>query len=415
MVALIGDEAIEYLQNLKSQIEKNILDNPQSFEHFLNSQMRELIEAEQKFMGRSQSIGSFPTVGISLNGLPSVPSLQADLEQMCKLKDDFADITGKFTKGMTGKNRDSESQCQYTSVSHDEWTKVLGTYERSKLKSEIGFAFKETDDKKFELSVREDLFVKGYDPHSREFPVLIREGKIKYQVVWNKLLSESQGRYFVPRMLTAKNSSVLPKLTKKVFDEIYLGYAFDRKNYHTYPEKIPRISIHKWIPEDYSAFLQAGTQSRIRLTKKILEELSKAFEQKVIIKGINEDDLEQVLEFKNIPFGNAPKTTPKGEELYELCINDYLGRIKKILFNTDFDLVLNEDPNRAGMIRYVLPTKRPNFCAHSISSSERYSEFDHDPNWRLFDLGGITFQIPGYVISNETQYELIKKMNKIKY
>src|SRR3989339_545060 len=176
MTTLIGDELFEYIEHLQGEVDKRISTNQEgSLSYLMHSQMRDIVIAERDFLKYINSNGTQPILSISPNGLPSVNSLNPDLEKICELaenKSSFSDITQKFRKGI---NRNKE-----------------------KLNSQIGFAFSETDEGKFELALREDFYLQVYDQHSKEFPVLIREGKMNYHVVWNKLIDNSEENFYVP-------------------------------------------------------------------------------------------------------------------------------------------------------------------------------------------------------------------------
>src|SRR3989339_401389 len=197
---IIGDELFEYIEHLQGEVDKRISTNQEgSLSYLMHSQMRDIVIAERDFLKYINSNGTQPILSISPNGLPSVNSLNPDLEKICELaenKSSFSDITQKFRKGIHGKNKEEGNI--YTSVSEQEWNKELSNRNKEKLNSQIGFAFSETDEGKFELALREDFYLQVYDQHSKEFPVLIREGKMNYHVVWNKLIDNSEENFYVP-------------------------------------------------------------------------------------------------------------------------------------------------------------------------------------------------------------------------
>src|SRR3989339_395002 len=208
MTTLIGDELFEYIEHLQGEVDKRISTNQEgSLSYLMHSQMRDIVIAERDFLKYINSNGTQPILSISPNGLPSVNSLNAALEKICELaenKSSFSDITQKFRKGIHGKNKEEGNI--YTSVSEQDRNK-------EKLNSQIGFAFSETDEGKFELALREDFYLQVYDQHSKEFPVLIREGKMNYHVVWNKLIDNSEENFYVPNTALVLSNNGLQQQT----------------------------------------------------------------------------------------------------------------------------------------------------------------------------------------------------------
>src|SRR3989339_802539 len=163
MTTLIGDELFEYIEHLQGEVDKRISTNQEgSLSYLMHSQMRDIVIAERDFLKYINSNGTQPILSISPNGLPSVNSLNPDLEKICELaenKSSFSDITQKFRKGIHGKNKEEGNI--YTSVSEQEWNKELSNRNKEKLNSQIGFAFSETDEGKFELALREDFYLQN--------------------------------------------------------------------------------------------------------------------------------------------------------------------------------------------------------------------------------------------------------------
>src|SRR3989339_564532 len=107
MTTLIGDELFEYIEHLQGEVDKRISTNQEgSLSYLMHSQMRDIVIAERDFLKYINSNGTQPILSISPNGLPSVNSLNPDLEKICELaenKSSFSDITQKFRKGIHGK------------------------------------------------------------------------------------------------------------------------------------------------------------------------------------------------------------------------------------------------------------------------------------------------------------------------
>jgi len=198
-----GKKLIEYLNHLGKETEKMISKtNEKSFRYLMHSQLKEIVNSEKEFLNQVYSgvEGIKPMLAISPNGLPSADSLRADLESMCGLAkehEEFKNIRGRYAREINGKNNGDKDHL-YVPVSEEDWNKEFQNRETEKLSSQIGFSVNETEDRKLELSVREEIYLQGYDKYSKEFPVLVREGKTKYHVVWNNLLEESEESFYVP-------------------------------------------------------------------------------------------------------------------------------------------------------------------------------------------------------------------------
>ena len=220
MATLVNEELFDYLDHLESEVDKRIsISNEKSLQYLMHSQMKSIIENERDFLKYINSNGTQSILSISSNGLPSVASLNPDLEKICELAEEeksFSDVTQKFRKGIDGKNR-GEKEYSYVPVSEDEWSKELKNRGGKKLQSHVGFAISETEDGKFELAVREDVHLQGYDQYSKEFPILIREGRMKYHVVWNKLLEDSEESFYVP---SSSTTIQIIKAPKKQFNDL---------------------------------------------------------------------------------------------------------------------------------------------------------------------------------------------------
>ena len=128
MTTLIGSELFDYLAHLENEFDKRISTSDKgSLQYLMHEQTGDIIKAEKRFLKYVNSNGTQPILFISPNGLPSVASLNPDLEKMCELIDDessFTDVAQKFKKGMNGKNRGEEGYL-YVPVSEDDWNKEL--------------------------------------------------------------------------------------------------------------------------------------------------------------------------------------------------------------------------------------------------------------------------------------------------
>jgi len=333
--------------------------------------------------------------------LPSVDSLNPDLEKMCELAEDessFIDVAQRFRKGMNGKNRGEEGHF-YVPVSESEWEKELGNRSKEKLQSHVGFTISEIDEGRFELAVREDVHLQGYDKHSKEFPILIREGRMRYHVVWNRLLDDSEESFYIPNTaLVLQGKPTKP--SKKLFDDVNRFYSFGRFDFNG----VRKPWLMRWRGKSihYANFLSAGTNVRVRTTENILEAIGRTLDRQVAIKGIRKNDLEQTLAFATVPFENAPRITPKEEEMYsESKDNNY--NIKLLSKNpTRFDLIFASGGDRIGEIEYILP--------HNKKHLGSYGGY-----YYRFTKGGIRLTVLGDSIWNEEQYHNLKsELRKVK-
>ena len=403
MVTLVDNELFDYLTHLESEVSKRIsASNERGLQHLMHFQMREIVIAERDVLKYINSNGTQPVLSISPNGLPSVASLNPDLEKMCELSEhetSFGDVAQRFKKGVNGKNKGEEGHL-YVPVSEEEWGKELANRDKEKLQSQVGFAISETDDGKFELAIREDIHLQGYDQYSREFPVLIREGKMRYHVVWNRLVNDSEENFYVPNTaLVLQGRPIKPP--KKQFGDLTIFYAFSGSDFKGVRKswfiRGRRDSI------DYSSFLSAGTNARVRTTEKILEAIGRALEKQVILKGIGKNYLSQTLAFSAIPFENAPKTIPKEEDLYYEAYNNITYNRTEPKYQTKFDLIFTTGGGRMGQIEYVLPCnkrERESICYNAVYR---------------FTKGGINLTVFGDSVWNEEQdYNLQNELRKVR-
>lgn len=403
MTTLIDKELFDYLDNLEREIRRKISDEKRAgFEELMHSQMANLIEAEKIFLTYVNSNGTQPVLSISPNGLPSVQSLNPDLEKMCELAEEeksLSDVAQRFRKGIKGKNNDNKDGHLYVPVSEEEWTTEMKNYKPEQLLPQVGFAVSETEEGKFELALREDLSLRGYDQHSKEFPVLIREGKTQYHVVWNRVIDGSEKSFYVPNTaLVLKGRPIKPPT--KVFDDVERHYLFRKRDYRSFGGRMPLLFWKGWVPDNYSEFLNAGTNSRICITNNILDILGEVFKKQVNLKGIRKNDLEVTLAFASIPFENAPKTTPGKKDFYEIDGSEYGKKLTSKIPNR-FDLVSSAGCEKIGEIEYILPYNE----YHSFYGGDYYS----------LVLGGIRLRVLGSSILDESQFAQVQNgLKKVK-
>ncbi|PIN81732.1 hypothetical protein COV11_01295 [Candidatus Woesearchaeota archaeon CG10_big_fil_rev_8_21_14_0_10_30_7] len=401
MTTLIENELYEYLSHLESEVDKRILTNEEgSLQHLMHSQLRRVIITEREFLKYVNSNGTKPMLSISPNGLPSVNSLNPDLEKICELSEDedsFRDVGQQFRKGISGKNKGEDGHF-YVPVSEDEWNKELKNRSKEKVESQIGFAVSEVCDGRFELAVREDFYLQGYDQHSKEFPILIREGRMRYHVVWNRLVDDFEESFYVPNTALVLRGRPI-KSSEKQFDDVVKLYAFGNSDFKGFSK--PWFMRWRKCSIDYAGFLAAGTNARIRTTENILDAIGRTLKRQVTIKGIKKNDLEQTLAFTTIPFKNAPRTTPNDEDLYNVSEESY-RRILSPKKHTKFDLIFTAGGDKLGEIEYVLPHNEKCFGCYGGS-------------YYNFTKGGIKFVVFGKSILNEEQYHnLQSELRKVK-
>ena len=364
-----GEKLFNYLDHLKSELGR-VLDasDGRYLESLMHSQMLEIVTAESVFLKGLHKDKA--QLSIRLNGLPSIDSLAPDLESMCKISEkegSFQGIAKKFKKGMDGKNREEGNI--YVPVSEEDWNKELTNRKERVLPSDIGFSIKETNDKEFGLELREDIYLQGYDKYSKEFPVLIREGRIRYRMVWEDLIGEVEESFYLPSTaLVLKGKPI--KISEKEFDTIWKDYEFMRFDY----ERVKSLFLKKKLI-DYSKFLAAGTKARVKITENILEVLTTSLDRSVSIKGVRKDDIEKVLAFSMVPFKNAPGTTPNEDEL---------GRFERDN-ETCLSLIYNSGGKSVGDIEYILPHNRVRYGGTT------------------FIMGGVKLKVYGSAILNENQ------------
>ena len=419
MTTLSKTEVVKYLNHLKSETKKRISSEEKAdLKNLAYQQMYDLLNAEIEFLKyMNPHEKSEPRLAISLNGLPSVASLNADLEKMCEISGEepmFTDIAEKFKNGK--EKTDSKIKKElYKEINEEEWQETLKKYQKGNLVHKIGFKISENHEEKFQIRVVEEIRVPGYDKYAKEFPILIREAESIYTVMWSQLLDKLDEKFYVPNVSSSleggKKLIEKPKIVnRKTFKDVEKNYIFSRKNY---PEgKIPLVKQTHWIPKDYSQFLEAGYFSRVKTTNDILKILDPVFgdikitleknrsseteEEEVLEKG---GSLEEFLGFENILFENAPDETP---ELNNLEI-----------FQTKINLIQSSSGEKIGKINYILPHKKAHY-----TKERKYLKKAHrrDDKYRgeKINFGEIKVAISANHVKKKAQLqELQQKLNKI--
>ncbi len=392
---LKGEKLFSYLNGLE-KTEKEMADQTDEgyLESLMHLQIAEIASAESVFLKSLHKDKA--QLSIRLNGFPSSQSLIPDLEAMCEISKEGKKFQGIAKKFKIGKNHKElyENEEIYMSVSEEEWDEELEIRKehKSELSSKIGFSVDETCDGHFELSLREEIYLNGYDEYSKKFPIMVREGKMTCYMIWDSIIEGFEKNFYVPnKEFELKGKQKEP--SRKSFEGIEKFYKFGRSDYKT-----RKPLFLKWGGDsiDYSKFLAAGTETRVKTTENILETINLALNKEIIIKEIKKGNLEKVLAFSWVPFKNAPKSTLDNYQLEEI----------KKKNNTCFNLVYNSGGRKIGEIEYLLP--------------HNYKKYSDDDGFE-FILGGIRLEINGSAILDENQEENLKeglkeeKVKKKKY
>ena len=286
----------------------------------------------------------------------------------------------------------------YKSVSEDEWGKELEKRKDEKLERKISFKFDTLDDK-LEFLYREEVYVIGYDQHSKDFPVMIREGSMRYGLIFNQLVFNNGNNFYIPDTAALSGEKIITTdIVKRKFNNIQNCYEFPRSAFNG----VPLFSKFRYNKiKDYAKFLASGTNARVKFTKDILGILSHYFNVEIKFKDINTSDLSELLAFSNIPFKNASKSIPYYQELFKgdaySWEHDYAD--PKVPIN--FDLVHAYTNERVGKILYVLP--------HLVPYGNDFQSYHR------FNLGCIDLKIFGSAIQNEDQNKNLRYvLNRLK-
>jgi len=204
---------------------------------------------------------------------------------------------------------------------------------------------------------------------------------------------EGSGTVITPIIPNIEDLENKNQESKKIFDNISIFYEFNRKDYKSYPGKKPWIRWKSWKPDSYSEFLYAGTLSRVNITRNVLGILKEEFEVEPYFLntlGFENDIVNEVLSFSNVPFKNAPKNTPSSQEMSSIS-----QQRKFDIYDSGFKKIAD--------IEYILPTRD----MHQGYYSGTYS---------LFDKGGVKVEILGSEITHEDQFaRLAEKLNHLRW
>ena len=420
MTVLQGKPLLKYLRYLKSETQKKVNQtNGTSVSYLAYSQMHNLLNAEIEFLKYMNSNGKTkPTLAITLKGLPSTSSLNADLEKMCEIAEKepmFAETTKKFKNASAKKDQLHVKQDGlYKMVDETKWNRALKRRKKENPTSQISVQIKENSEKKFNMFVLEEIYVQGYDTYAKEHPILIRESESSYNLVWNRLVDEINEKFYIPNL--SDKSKIIPKIeNNKKFEDIRASYPFKKKNYFIVKGCYDKKHLYKkgltrkfWVPNDYAKFLEYGLISRQNITNQLIKILkSNLGEIRIECKNNDEGyydfdmgkkDLEKFLKFKNIPFANAPKIIPKREDLH--VIGEF-GNIK----SNKFDFILNlENPSakqKIGIITYTLPHMEPRYSWDSYGGSSRKRDG--------FNFGKVEISVFKDAITYQSQFEGLGK------
>ncbi|MBL7100542.1 MAG: hypothetical protein ISS23_01160 [Nanoarchaeota archaeon] len=385
---LMGDEVFVYLNFLENQLSSIIPDDNFSLHYVLHSQMKNMISTYKSFLEITDPVK--PTIlELSPKGMPLLQSFKPDLKQLCKLVEETSEISEEhpaFQKLAQSYKKDINYE-----IDKDQYIEIIDKISQAKLQeinsrgeptSEMGFAINETEDHIFEFMLNEQIFLRGYDQKSREFPILIRKGKARYYLEWNILISEiCEDKIYMPYNKKPKEEKPL----EKEFSSITKTFHLKKSDYK---EVKLHFKFESHGPKDYSEFIAAGTEQRVTITKNILNILSKLFKQKIIIEELKESYLEKILNFEKIPFRNAPELIPHSSDLSRSPIPTW------------FDLISSESEQKIGRIDYSLPYK--------------YETGAVDNRKTRFKTDSITVSIFGEAIQDYAQFLEIQKELKNK-
>lgn len=237
MTTLTGNEVYEYFEHLEKETARRMSTSKEgSLQYLAHSTLGEIARVEREFLKYVNSNGTQPVLSISPNGLPSVDSLNPDLEKAYELSQE-----GEFQYGLLDfcKREDfNESHEGYEVVDENEFSKSLKKYPQKKLETKSRFAISEIDGK-LELMLQDKFFIKSFDELSQTYPIAIKSIKAQYQVAWGNLVSGIESEYLVhdtPKALTIlqNNKNELKKKPKDLVSEIVgdtaTGVYFASKN-----------------------------------------------------------------------------------------------------------------------------------------------------------------------------------------
>ena len=425
MVFLKGKKLIDYLVDLESEVEKLKNNSTDDFSKVVHNQMIAIIQAERKFTDWTSGICPELGLSFSINGFPSVHSLNPDLNKMGDLSEGdslFLNISQKFKYGSTDYDK---KQFAYTPLTEKEWNKEFEKRVKNDLVLKTGFSIDETEDGKLELALTENFFLRGYENYSEKIPVLVREGKAQYQIALGVLFDNFKSNFYVNR--NVRGSLPLGKIGASNFVIREINNVFKPiKSYLIFGVGDHEIVCnesegHKYKltgKSNYHNVIGEGTERRVDITKKLLSKFTELYEKKISLDGINTDNLEGALSFYWVPMKNSE------EVLFDNNIFEVREEFKKYgyavnqlynPFSGKYDF--QDDPTR------TKKRVKSMFDLVSIQNSEKIGEITYIPPFAFLELipgsytdykgclslGGIYLKINSSSIDNEHQYEEIEK------
>jgi len=380
-----GGQLLNYIEHIEKSLDNLIFEyGSNSIQFHMHAQMLNVFQAQKTLFQQYGTSNSKDYMPIMRSGLPSVDALNSNLEKICRLtrkNPDFKIIAARMKKGLTGKNK-GKSKHIYTLVSENDFNLEFENFKGFELLSQKGFQLSQTEKGELVLDFKEDIFVDAPDEISKKFPALIREGKVTYKMAWKKLIDEFEVSYFLPNTSLVLQENTIES-EEKNFDDICRTYKFRSSHYNMY---IPPFSY--WSPKmiNYAKFLASGQRARMASTTDILNKLSETYEQKVVLKDVKEEAMNDILKFSDVPFENAPETAPSAKELKELNIS------------TKFDLMLESGSINIGTLDFTLPG------VYQVSA--------YIGTVSRFLKGHMSLKIFGGSVGNETQYKTLQKSLK---
>lgn len=187
--------------------------------HKDNQLMVEIIQAEKRFLDYHKENGHVQTLAFSANGFPSVESLKADLQAMCKIPG-FENIVEKYNSLNSSHYRNFQSQI--TKAGFKKRFELL----EDRLTCSSGFEIAKQDEI-FCLKEKHHYFLQSTD-----IPFLVKE-QTKMFGENNELKCNEE--FFVPKKLYKKARTIDNKLNSPVnFLETLIGIVkmvFDKEQY----------------------------------------------------------------------------------------------------------------------------------------------------------------------------------------
>tara|TARA_Y100000310_G_scaffold339480_1_gene432257 strand:- start:4118 stop:5209 length:1092 start_codon:yes stop_codon:yes gene_type:complete len=301
MTTLADNEIYTYLDHLKNELSRS--------KDLASQSMQDILDAEERFLKYANSNGTTAMLSISPNGLPSAESLIPDLEKMAELGNDddefdFKEIAERLKRGIVEPNT-KDGEIYFSRVNENRWNQRLQEYDRTKIDIKIGISIQETSSDKLQLTVREDVYLKGYDKHCLECPVLSKQVVAHFHIVWNNLVS--QKRYY---FYEASEKGSITQTAQSSFDDILKRYYFTRKHFQA-----TRVSGYMWglkrvFPKTTRELLDCSHASRSIFTRCLLAKLGQVFNREVSIKDFNMQELDEELRFSTVT-GNSASSLEK--------------------------------------------------------------------------------------------------------